>query len=216
MNIFKKLFSKKKTKENITPDNAYQNSFINDNYDFSKADQTVKLSDIETYDEVTQPLNHQEAVDENTVPLNNFEFEDFGATVLLNSDISDHSDDTVLLNNSIEEKASEEQQHISVETMLNKIYLINPLSGGKININKQIFTIGSGNDVDYIIYKSSVSSNHASIFIKDTNEFYIVDNSSTNGTQVEGVSIEPMKMVTIENGDLITFGEELYQFYIEE
>ncbi len=187
MNIFKKIFLKKKTRKNMISDNAGQNSF--DNYDFSVFDETV--------------------------PLNNFEFEDFGATVLLNSDDSNYSDETVLLNSPVEEKAKE-IENSSIETMLNKIYLINPLSGEKVKVSKQIFTIGSGNDVDYKIYKPNVSSNHALIFVKDANEFYMVDNSSTNGTQVEGVSIEPMKMVSIENGDLITFGEELYQFYIEE
>ena len=94
--------------------------------------------------------------------------------------------------------------------------MINPLLGEKVNINKQIFTIGSGSEMDYTISKPSVSGNHASILLKTGNEFYIVDNGSTNGTQVEGVSIEPMKMISIENGDLITFGKELYQFYIEE
>ena len=70
--------------------------------------------------------------------------------------------------------------------------------------------------MDYTISKPSVSGNHAAVLLKSGNEFYVVDNGSTNGTQVEGVSIEPMKMVSVENGDLITFGKELYQFYIEE
>lgn len=147
--------------------------------------------------------------------MKDFELDDFGATVLLSENDSDISDETVLLKSIIEEKPVDLQNH-SIKSILNKIYLINPLSGEKVNVNKQIFTIGSGNEMDYTISKSSVSGNHAAILLKTGDEFYIVDNGSTNGTQVEGVSIEPMKMVSIENGDLITFGEELYQFYIEE
>lgn len=211
MNFLKKLFSKKQNKEKKELVDE-QNEFTG--YDLSQYDETVKLSASETYDEVTQPLYPLSEVNDDTVPLRDFELNDFGATVLLNENHFETSDETVLLNSTIVENPVE-SQNLSIEAILNRIYLINPLSGDKVNINKQIFTIGSGNEVDYRINKSSVSSNHASIFLKAANEFYIVDNSSTNGTQIEGVSIEPMRMVLIENGDLITFGEELYQFYIE-
>lgn len=213
MNIFKKLFSKNKDSKKANSDNTVQNDFIG--YEFSQCDETVKLSNSETYDEVTQPLYPQSEIKNNTVPLKEFELDDFGATVLLSENDSDISDETVLLNSTVEDKPVE-LQNLSIKSILNKIYLINPLSGEKVNVNKQIFTIGSGSEMDYTISKASVSGNHASILLKTVNEFYIVDNGSTNGTQVEGVSIEPMKMVLIENGDLITFGEELYQFYIEE
>lgn len=209
MNIFKKLFSKNK---NIESNNVVQNDFTD--YVFSKYDETVKLSDSKTCDEVTQPLYPLSKVNNDTVPLKDFESNDFSATVLLSGNHFDISDETVLFNSIIEEK-SVDLQKFSIESIINKIYLINPLSGEKININKLIFTIGSGNEVDCTVNAPSVSGNHASVFLKAANEFYIVDNGSTNGTQVEGVSIEPMKMVSIENGDLITFGEELYQFYIE-
>lgn len=213
MNIFKKLFSKNKDRKKTEPDNTVQNDFTG--YELSQCDETVKLSDFETYDEVTQPLYSPSGVNNDTVSLKDFELDDFGATVLLSENDSDISDETVLLNSTVEDKPVE-LQNLSIKSILNKIYLINPLSGEKVNVNKQIFTIGSGSEIDYTISKASVSGNHASILLKTVNEFYIVDNGSTNGTQVEGVSIEPMKMVLIENGDLITFGEELYQFYIEE
>lgn len=212
MNFLKKLFPKKQNKENTELVNE-QNEFTG--YALSQYDETVKLRDSETYDEVTQPLYPLSEVNDDTVPLRDFELDNFGATVLLNEDHFETSDETVLLNSTIEENPVE-SQNFSIEFNLNRIYLINPLSGEKVNINKPIFTIGSGNEVDYTINKSSVSNNHAAIFLKSANEFYIVDNNSTNGTQLEGVPIEPMKMVYIENGDLITFGEELYQFYIEE
>ena len=212
MNIFKKLFSKNKDSKKAKPDNSVQNDYTD--YEFPQCDETVKLSDFEN-DEVTQPLYPQLEINNDTVPLKDFELDDFGATVLLSENDSDISDETVLLKSIIEEKPVDLQNH-SIKSILNKIYLINPLSGEKVNVNKQIFTIGSGNEMDYTISKSSVSGNHAAILLKTGDEFYIVDNGSTNGTQVEGVSIELMKMVSIENGDLITFGEELYQFYIEE
>ena len=213
MNIFKKLFSKNKDSKKAKPDNTVQNDFTG--YELSQCDETVKLSDSETYDEVTQPLYPYSEVNNDTVPLKDFELDDFGATVLLSENNSDISDEIVLLNSTIE-KNPVELQNLSIKSILNKIYLINPLSGEKINVNKQIFTIGSGNEMDYTISKPSVSGNHAAVLLKSGNEFYVVDNVSTNGTQVEGVSIEPMKMVSVENGDLITFGKELYQFYIEE
>ncbi len=148
---------------------------------------------------------------DDTVKLNGFVSENFGETVLLNGNDLSNSDETVLLNN-IETKAIEKNAAKSSSN----IFIINPLSGEKVRIYKQIFTVGSGNNADFRICKSSISNNHASIFIKGPDEFYITDNGSTNGTQVEGATIEPMKMISIDNGDLIAFGDELYQFYIEE
>lgn len=212
MNIFKKLFSKKKIEENITTDNIYQNSFAGGNY---QSDETVKLNNSNDCDPLTQLLSKLQDIDDSTVPLTNFEFEDFGETVLRSNDDCITSDETVLLNNSNCEEESK-SNNSSKSFSLDSAFLINPLSGEKVNIDKQIFTIGSGYDVDCKIDKPGVSSNHATIFIKGVGEYYIVDNGSTNGSQVDGAVIEPMKMISIDNGDLITFGNELYQFYIEE
>lgn len=210
MNIFMKLFSKKKNKDNLTTDINSQNVLSNYNPHF---DETVMLKNDDCYEELPEASYVKKINNNDTVPITNFELDDFGETVLLSDNDFKTSDETVLLNNNNNESKTEE---INGLKLLSHIFLMNPLSGEKINIYKQIFTIGSGNDVDCKICKSSISNNHASIFIKNAGEFYVVDNGSTNGSQVEGVSIEPMKMVSIENGDLIAFGDELYQFYIEE
>lgn len=232
MHMFKKIFSKKENKSDKTnsadmTDLNYAafsneterliNPTTNSNFDSQVISEQEYGNNYDNYqnsyynnsNEETVLLNGDSSNGE-TVLLK--ESPSYGETVLLNSDSG--FDETVSLSN-ISNRTINTENNDSKSLLFDNFFLISPLSGKTININKQIFTIGSDKNSDYMICKSSVSNNHASILIKSIDEFYIVDNDSTNGSQVEGVSIEPMKLFPIENGDLITFGEEIYQFYIK-
>ena len=124
-------------------------------------------------------------------------------TVLTESDTKHKScDETVLLD--------ETEQSPSV-----KAYLVRNKTGERIPVTKPLFTIGKmGGSVDYAIYDNpSVSRQHASIVIEYGNCF-IIDNNSTNGTYLEGAAIQPLYKTELENGALITVGDENLQIFM--
>lgn len=85
-------------------------------------------------------------------------------------------------------------------------------TGQKISIDKINFTVGKGNDVDFIINNPSISRLHAKIVCQD-NKFYLMDLVSTNGTYVNGRMIEPNLLIEVKSGDLLRFSNEEVKFY---
>lgn len=56
-----------------------------------------------------------------------------------------------------------------------------------------------------------MSRTHADIIFRD-GSFYIIDNGTTNGTTVNGVSIAGGQPRKIENNDIIVMADEKFQF----
>lgn len=89
------------------------------------------------------------------------------------------------------------------------------ISGKEIHIDVTPFAIGKESaNVDYVLDNQSVSRCHATIFY-ECGEYYIVDNNSTNGTLVEGIRLQPNEKCKIENGYIISLGNESLQAHIE-
>lgn len=89
------------------------------------------------------------------------------------------------------------------------------ISGEEIHIDVTPFAIGKESaNVDYVLNNQSVSRCHATIFY-ECGEYYIVDNNSTNGTLVEGIRLQPNEKCKIENGYIISLGNESLQAHIE-
>ncbi len=68
--------------------------------------------------------------------------------------------------------------------------------------------IGSAPDCDIVINDSSISGEHTMILFRD-NEFLIKDNFSTNGTKINGVSIDEGKL---KEGDELKLGNTTFKF----
>ncbi|HEX3022133.1 MAG TPA: DUF6382 domain-containing protein [Lachnospiraceae bacterium] len=66
-------------------------------------------------------------------------------------------------------------------------------------------------NVDYAIDNTLVSRFHAKIS-KETDEFFIIDLNSTNGTFLNDVRIEPQKMIPVNLGDSIAFADAVFIF----
>jgi uncharacterized protein YcbK (DUF882 family) len=66
-------------------------------------------------------------------------------------------------------------------------------------------TIGRGDDAELVINDSGLSRVHASIY-RDMEAVWIVDENSTNGTQVNGQEVLP-EGLTLGHGDEITLGD---------
>lgn len=92
--------------------------------------------------------------------------------------------------------------------------LVRKATGERVEISKQIFTIGIESYVDYrITGNSAISRSHAKIIVRG-NEFLLMDTNSTNGTYVNGNMIKKNVEVHIENGNKIVFANEEFDFLV--
>lgn len=97
----------------------------------------------------------------------------------------------------------------------NSLYFIRSLNGEKITVDVTPFTIGKDSaNMDFVLNNNSVSRHHATV-IYENGDYYIMDNGSTNGTTVEGVKLQVGEKAEIENGCIISFGNESFQAHIE-
>lgn len=89
--------------------------------------------------------------------------------------------------------------------------LINKKTGDKITISKESFYIGKDDSADLVINNNkAISRKHATIYYIE-NEFYIVDENSTNHTYVNEQMINTNRKI-LSNGDTIKFADEEYTF----
>lgn len=68
--------------------------------------------------------------------------------------------------------------------------------------------IGSAAGCDIVIHDPSISGEHTNILFRD-NEFLIKDNFSTNGTKINGVTVEEGKL---KEGDELKLGNTVFKF----
>lgn len=81
------------------------------------------------------------------------------------------------------------------------------------SLEKLPITIGKSKDiVDIVLKDSSVSRMHASIFLDDNGKICIKDLSSSNGTYINGVSVDDIPM-QLELEDEVMFGRVKFDFY---
>ena len=73
---------------------------------------------------------------------------------------------------------------------------------------KQIINIGSNFRNDLVINSGVVSRFHCSLKIDNSGKAFIVDNESTNGTQLNGERIQPNKPYRVKKGDNVMCGSE--------
>lgn len=73
---------------------------------------------------------------------------------------------------------------------------------------KRIVNIGSSQRNDVVVPGNVVSRYHAMLIIDNKGKAFIIDNKSTNGTQVNGLKITPERPTPIKRGDNIIIGGE--------
>lgn len=100
------------------------------------------------------------------------------------------------------------------DQFINYPYIIRVKDFERIDINKDTFKLGTDKEVvDYYIDNSAVSRNHADIISND-GVYYVKDNNSTNGTFINGAPINLKGEIQINDGDIITLGNEDFEFHI--
>ncbi len=92
-------------------------------------------------------------------------------------------------------------------------YLIRVKNSERVAINKQVFRVGKERRrVDYCIAdNTNVSRVHADILYKE-NAFYLVDDNTTNGTTINGISLVGGREYILKNGDVIKMADEEFRF----
>lgn len=87
--------------------------------------------------------------------------------------------------------------------------LLRTKDGKKITVNKCTFVIGKSEaNCDYVISdNNAISRKHATISIAN-GKYYVVDNSSTNGTYIDDIRIDADKSYEILPGQKIRFADD--------
>ena len=98
----------------------------------------------------------------------------------------------------------------------NRAYIIKNENGNnidKIFIDDKQFSVGrEKNSVDYVLEDRSISKKHAT-FKTLGEEYFIIDNSSSNGTYLNGKRLQAEQEYKIKNGDIVSFAKQEFQFY---
>lgn len=90
--------------------------------------------------------------------------------------------------------------------------LIRTLSNETIKIDKPIFRLGRGAEVDYSIDDNrSVGHNHANIISKG-NQYFVIDLKSKNGTYVNEDLLVPNAERQLQDGDSLKLSNEEFRF----
>lgn len=95
--------------------------------------------------------------------------------------------------------------------MKEEIYFFNPKTEEKIEISKEVTTVGRSNENDFPIGDQSVSSRHAKVILKDDG-VYVVDLNSFNSTYVNNKECEAEKEIKIKVKDIVQFGDIEFYF----
>lgn len=141
----------------------------------------------------------------------------YNETTLLSEDSMDdepYYETTLLSSGEDEFETTVLSENLFIPGGAPKAYIQNIISQEKADINKTTFIIGSASmGVDFYVNNPAVSRQHSKIIFQN-NEYYLVDNKSTNHTVLDGIIIEPEKPVKLYNKALIEMADELFEFHI--
>ena len=98
----------------------------------------------------------------------------------------------------------------------NNLYAILKTKKQVIQIHKLPFSIGRAKDNDLILNHPSISNHHGIIEINSsTNEYFLIDNKSSNGTFINNLKMT-MNKTKIETNDKIKFANDETEFIFEK
>ncbi len=94
-------------------------------------------------------------------------------------------------------------------------HLIREKNGEKINITRENFKIGRERSrVDYCISDNTAIGRHHATIIVRNDEAYLVDQNSRNFTFVNDVKVAPNVETKLQEGDKISFADEVYTYHV--
>jgi len=102
-----------------------------------------------------------------------------------------------------------EKEPPSGEACLVNLHPPGPDIGRRIPLIEQKYIVGRDNEADFVVSRSSVSRQHARLYLKD-GVWWVEDLGSTNGTFVnEQRCVQPRQLI---DSDQVRFGDAIYKF----
>ena len=95
------------------------------------------------------------------------------------------------------------------EACLVNLHPPGPDIGRRIPLVNSQYIVGRDQDAGFVVSRSSVSRNHARLFIDDDDNWWVEDLNSTNGTFVNEVRIRSQQLA---DSDQVRFGDAIYKF----
>jgi two-component system, cell cycle response regulator len=104
---------------------------------------------------------------------------------------------------------SEEKKGPTGEACLVNLHPPGPDIGRRIPLVSSQYIVGRDSDAGFVVSRSSVSRQHARLFIDDDGGWWVEDLNSTNGTFVNEVRIRSQQL---NDSDQVRFGDAIYKF----
>ena len=103
----------------------------------------------------------------------------------------------------------EEKKGPSGDACLVNLHPPGPDIGRRIPLLNTQYIVGRDNEAGLVVSRSSVSRQHARLFVDDGNNWWVEDLKSTNGTFVNEMRITAQQL---HDADQIRFGDAIYKF----
>ena len=81
-----------------------------------------------------------------------------------------------------------------------------PMRGTSFQLPNESYTIGRSESCDICIPDSTISGHHCTLFQADEGVYMLRDEGSTNGSSLNGETLEPEHEVLLKNGDIFQLG----------
>ncbi|MBA3820381.1 MAG: GGDEF domain-containing protein [Deltaproteobacteria bacterium] len=105
--------------------------------------------------------------------------------------------------------ASDEKKPPVGDACLVNLHPPGPDIGRRIQLLDTQYIVGRDSEAAFVVGRSSVSRQHARLYMDDTSTWWVEDLSSTNGTFVNEVRI---KNQSLTDSDQVRFGDAIYKF----
>jgi len=102
-----------------------------------------------------------------------------------------------------------EKKPPSGEACLVNLHPPGPDIGRRIPLTNSQYIVGRDSEAGLVVSRSSVSRNHARLFIDDESNWWVEDLNSTNGTFVNEQRIRSQQL---SDADQVRFGDAIYKF----
>ncbi len=104
--------------------------------------------------------------------------------------------------------ADEKKPHVGDACLVN-LHPPGPDIGRRIPLLNRQYIVGRDNDAAFVVSRSSVSRQHARLYMDDEATWFVEDLNSTNGTFVNEVRIKHQQL---RDTDQVRFGDAIYKF----
>jgi diguanylate cyclase (GGDEF)-like protein len=127
----------------------------------------------------------------------------------VSNDYSDGGDGgTLILSRPLQAETQEKRGPVGEACLVN-LHPPGPDIGRRIPLVSAQYIVGRDSDVGLVVSRSSVSRQHARLFVDDDGNWWVEDLNSTNGTFINE---ERVRSQQLKDADQVRFGDAIYKF----